>query len=250
MTNPPCLHCTSSGTHKAGRNASGSQRYYCTACIHYFTPSPRLNGYAPEFRAVAIRAVLQGNNFSGAAHLLQVAPQSVANWAGAHAATLPPADQPSDPDIVEVDELFTFIGNKDTRVYLTTLVDRESRCFWGWDVLAERTAPALQALVDASPRAFQYNTDDFSVYHALNWRGQYHLVAPGKSQTFAVEANNAELRHYLARLARRTRCYSKKLAWLKLMTRLFVYYWNKRQLYQRQYPHYRQTLVSFVPNRI
>ncbi len=75
-------------------------------------------------------------------------------------------------------------------------------------------------------------------------------MAPGKSQTFAVEANNAELRHYLARLARRTRCYSKKLRWLQLMLRLFVYYWNQRQLYQRQYPHAHPPLVSFVPNRI
>jgi hypothetical protein len=79
------------------------------------------------------------------------------------------------------------------------------------------------------------------------------LVAPGKSPTYAVEANanNAELRHYLARLTRRTRCYSKRLDWLKRMVKLFVHYWNQRQLWRRAHPRYSRgcALVSFVTFR-
>ena len=40
------------------------------------------------------------------------------------------------------------------------------------------------------------------------WPGT-HAVAPGKSQTHSVEADNAELRHYLARLSRKSRCFSR-----------------------------------------
>ncbi|MCS7088414.1 MAG: hypothetical protein NZL91_06945 [Thermoflexales bacterium] len=58
----------------------------------------------------------------------------------------------------------------------------------------------LQAAVGQAPRAFQYCTDGFSGYAALDYRGGWHLVALGKSQTDSVEAGRAELRHFLARL--------------------------------------------------
>lgn len=77
-----------------------------------------------------------------------------------------------------------------------------------WGVAPDRTGDAIQLVVDQMPNAFQYCTDGHSGYAAVNWHRGLHLVAHGKSQTYAVEANNAELRHYLARLTRRTRCYS------------------------------------------
>ena len=246
MTPETCPHCQSTTT-KAGRNPSGSQRYQCKTCRRHFTPLPNRNGYGPEVRRRAIRAVLQGNSLRGTAALEEVAPESVANWVKAHAARLPEPACPDEVDIAEMDEWFTFVGNKTQRVYLVTLVDRKTRCFLGWDVVKERTTEALQAVLDAGPRAFQYNTDAFSTYTTLHWRGQYHLVAPGKSETYAVEGNNAELRHYVARLARRTRCFAQTLTGLQQLLRLFVYYWNQRQLYHRQYPQYRRSLVSFVP---
>jgi phage terminase small subunit len=45
---------------------------------------------------------------------LGVNPQSVANWAQAHAEKLPPAPVPEQVENAELDELFTFIGDKKT----------------------------------------------------------------------------------------------------------------------------------------
>jgi ABC-type polysaccharide/polyol phosphate export permease len=44
-----------------------------------------------------------------------------------------------------------------------------------------------------------------------------------------VEGVNAELRHYLARLARRSRCVSDCMHVLRRAVKLFVYLWNRRQ---------------------
>ena len=68
-----------------------------------------------------------------------------------------------------------------------------------------------------------------------------------KSQTYSVEADNAELRHYLARLVRKSRCFSRSLHALRLAVRLFVYCWNCRQLYKRDYPAYPSHLIDFLP---
>jgi insertion element IS1 protein InsB len=50
-----------------------------------------------------------------------------------------------------------------------------------------------------------YATDGFRAYNKLP--PQKHLI--GKAHTFTVEGKNSQLRHYLARFHRRTKCYSK-----------------------------------------
>ena len=127
-----------------------------------------------------------------------------------------------------------------------TQVDRETRCFMSWLVVTERTTQTLQAIVDDAPIAFQYCTDGLTTYDALNYHTGLHLVAEGKSQTYSVEGGNADLRHYLARLAKKSRCFSRCLDALKRNIALFIQCWNRRQLYKRAYPHYDPPLRNFV----
>lgn len=67
-----------------------------------------------------------------------------------------------------------------------------------------------------------------------------------KSQTYCVEGDNAELRHYLARLGRRSRCFSRCLPALRRAAKWFVFAWNRRQLYRQHYPNYPAHLIRFV----
>jgi len=82
-----------------------------------------------------------------------------------------------------------------------TEVDRSTRCITSWAVVWERSWEALQGVVEGANPAQQYYSDAFATYETLVYlpRGRY-AVAPGKSQTYSVEADNAELRHYLAHL--------------------------------------------------
>ncbi len=116
----------------------------------------------------------------------------------------------------------------------------------GWDVVAERTETALQALVDRSPQAQHYYSDDFSTYHALVYYPGHHQALRDKRQTYSVEADNSVLRHYLARLARRSRCFSRCLHALRRAIKLFVYAWNRRQLHRRALPRYPAHVKDFV----
>jgi IS1 family transposase len=56
-------------------------------------------------------------------------------------------------------------------------------------------------------------------------------MMPDKSQTYSVEADNAELRHCLARLTHRSRGFSRCLDTLRAALRIFIFCWNHRQLY-------------------
>jgi IS1 family transposase len=127
-----------------------------------------------------------------------------------------------------------------------TAVERQTRCIVGYDVAFDREPARLQRLVDRAPQAAQYYSDDLAGYTNLVYYPGKHRALPDKRETYAVEADNAELRHYLARLARRSRCFTRAIQALRDAIKLFVYAWNRRQLSRRAHPKYPAHLFDFV----
>ena len=111
--------------------------------------------------------------------------------------------------------------------------------------MAERTSEALQACLERAPQAKQYYSDAFPGYDTLNY-GAHYEMRTDKEETYSVEAVNADLRHYLKRLARKSRSFSRRMQALMRTLRLFVYCYNHRQIMKRLYPKYTFHLVDFV----
>jgi hypothetical protein len=66
---------------------------------------------------------------------------------------------------------------------------------------------------------------------------------PDKSETYRAEGDSAQLRHYVARLARKSRC----LHALVRAVKLFVFLWNSRQLAHQPFPVHPYQLIDFLP---
>lgn len=128
-------------------------------------------------------------------------------------------------------------------------MDRASHCIVGWTLALHRPFEVLQAVVDQAPHAPHYFSDGFPNYADVYYHGGTYQALADKSQTYTVEGQNAELRHYLARLHRKTRCFSKCLIALWRAIDLFVHFWNRRQLAQREHPEYHTHLIDFVSMR-
>ena len=108
----------------------------------------------------------------------------------------------------------------------------------------ERTQNAIQQLVDQAPKAKWDYSDGFDPYaHLWDHFGRYE-VSQGKSDTYSLEAENAALRHDLARLARQSRCFSRCPQALRCAIRLFAFCYNSRQLYKQRYPKYSAHLMD------
>jgi transposase-like protein len=113
-----CPHCGRRDQQvKIGHNASGSQRNVCKVCRRKYTPVPREVGYAEKTRQEALRLYVDGMNQRRIARTVGVSHQTVANWIKAHADSLPntpPEGLALTLEVNELDELFTFIGDKKT----------------------------------------------------------------------------------------------------------------------------------------
>ena len=126
-----------------------------------------------------------------------------------------------------------------------TIVDRETRCFLSIKAVWQRSQEIGQEMVNQSP-ADQYYSDKFALYSSLIYRKGYHLSLADKSETYSVEAGNAELRHYLTRLVRRSRCFSRCLDWLNRHLKAFAHAWNQRQLHNHAHPYNKKHVIDFV----
>ena len=110
-----CPKCKSKAKqHKVGTTVAGSQRYRCYGCKHTYTPIQKPRGYSEELRQQALRMYVDGMNLRRIGRHLGIHHQSVANWVKAYASQLPKAPVPEQVDAAELDEMFTFIGDKKT----------------------------------------------------------------------------------------------------------------------------------------
>ena len=112
-----CSHCLRTDKQvKNGKTVAGSQLYKCKVCQRKYAPEPKTRGHDRATRQRAIRLVLDGNSQRQAARHAGVSQGSVAIWLKKYADelpdTLPGPDQPV--EVAEQDELFTFIGEKET----------------------------------------------------------------------------------------------------------------------------------------
>lgn len=127
-----------------------------------------------------------------------------------------------------------------------TFVDRATHCILSWRVVWARTGAVVQEMLHESVPGHTYYSDGLEAYQAALYWPSAHYPMEDKSQTYSVEATNAELRHYLARLARKSRCFSRCVTALRNAVKLFVFAFNRRQLAKRQFPNYSFHVRDFV----
>ena len=114
-------------------------------------------------------------------------------------------------------------------------VARETRLIGGAQVLESRDEVSMQEYADDLPQAQRYSSDQLAVYGDLLWpptpqgRASSYVVSYGKEETYTIESINTDLRTYLGRLKRKSRCFSRSIEALRIAIRLFVWYYNRRR---------------------
>jgi hypothetical protein len=131
----------------------------------------------------------------------------------------------------ELDELYWFINKKaDTEtkenVYLMTMVCPEPRMIVGFEVAMDKGSVHIQNIVDGAPEVDFYRTDGYFGYLDVIFPGDHVRNTRDKKDTHNVESINADLRHYIPVLRRRSRCFCRSLETLQAVIEVFVDAYN------------------------
>ena len=132
---------------------------------------------------------------------------------------------------MEIDELYWFVGQKGTsetreNCYIIPLVSRVPRQIVGIDAAYDKSPDRIQALVDNSPPANNYCTDGYLGYIDVVYPGNHIRNIHNKKDTCGVESVNADLRHYIPILRRRSRCFPRSIETLKAVLEVFADSYN------------------------
>ncbi len=114
-------------------------------------------------------------------------------------------------DCLEVDEFWTYVGNKKNKVWLIYAYHRPTgeivSYVWGKRNL-KTTKQLRNKILELGVSYGCICTDNWESF-CIAFTGDNHLV--GKANTQGIEGNNCRLRHRIRRAFRNTYCFSKKL---------------------------------------
>ncbi len=217
-----CPKCKSSQSKKNGFRR-GKQSYRCKNCGCQYVENPKPTAYSQEVKQLCLKMYLNGMGFRAIARVTDIDHATIINWVKETGETL--SDEPQDeelPEITEIDELPTFVGCKKNKFWIWTVVDHWNQGIILWTI-GDRSHQTFERIwqIIKCWGSFWYVTDGWKVY-PMYIEAEDHLVS--KTYMTRVEGENTRLRHYLARLHRRTLCYSKSLDMLRYSLRLLLFY--------------------------
>ena len=212
-----CAKCGSAEIRRNG-HSGGHARYQCKACGYQARFVPAAVGKAAQYAQVEALLV-ERNSQRSIARVTGVARMTIAKRLKKAAAASPPQPrlrpkkaQRKEWEILELDELWSFVGHKRRKVWLWLVVERARRRIVGWTLGSRGEAP-LRQLWQALPRRYHrhcwYFTDQWKAYAKVLPRWQHRPCAKGEGQTNIVEAINCSLRQRCGVLVRKSCSFSK-----------------------------------------
>ena len=142
------------------------------------------------------------------------------------AETLVPAEA---DDILELDEVWSFVLKKKNKRWLWTAICRRTRQIVAY-AIGDRSERTCQKLWNAIPEAYKTSlsySDFWDAYDKVFPKETHRSVGKETGQTAHMERWNNTLRQWNARYVRKTLSFSKKEFYHDLVTRLFIVRYNQ-----------------------
>ena len=142
--------------------------------------------------------------------------------------TLVPAEA---GDVLELDELWSYVGSKKNALWLWIALCRRTRQVVAWHH-GSRSMLCCRQLWDKIPQAYKRGlifTDFWSAYQEVVPETQHRACGKAQGHTNHVERFNLTLRQRIGRLTRKTLSFSKCHIMHLIHIRLFFHFYNQQQ---------------------
>ena len=159
-----CRSCGSSNLLRDGRNKCGNEQYHCKNCGVYRVLRPKAR-YREAQRPQILRAYRERMSLRGLQRLFGVWRRTVLRWLERYVARLPRLPQTLLPaqaaDVLEMDELVTFVSEKGFKRWLSTAQCRRTRQIVAFAIgdRSQDTGNRVGQAMPAEYRACPINTD-------------------------------------------------------------------------------------------
>jgi insertion element IS1 protein InsB len=216
-----CTKCNSSNSIKKGLR-NHKQRFYCKDCKRYFQSSYNYQAYKSDTNDFIISLLKESCSVRGISRILKISKDTVLSR------MLKISKQIKIPYFnklgckFEIDEMWSFIGNKKNVTWITYTLERETKSIINFYV-GRKTKETIRPLIDKVLllQPIRIYTDRLNIYPSLipkeiHKRFQYC--------TNRIERMNLNLRTHIKRLSRKTICFSRNKIYLEAHLR--IYFWG------------------------
>ena len=209
---------------KWGRQKNGAQRFYCKQCKKYQQKEYSYAACKTGVVEMIPRLVCNSMGIRGIANVLNIAVNTAVRLIKkvAEGITKPPI--PLNRKSFEIDEVRTFIGNKENQYWVAYVLCSETKQVIDY-IVGKRSKRTLRMVVNTAmcSGVKSIRTDKLNIYQSLIPESMH--VSSAYNINY-IERNNLNLRTHLKRLSRRTICFSKSLVMLTAC--LKIYFWHQQ----------------------
>jgi insertion element IS1 protein InsB len=222
-----CRSCGSTNIIRNGRNKCGNPQYHCRDCGVYRVLRPK-ERYTAVDKAQILRAYRERMSLRGLQRVFGVWRGTVLRWLEDYVAQLPNLPDTLLPveasDVLEMDELVSFVSEKWFKRWLWTAQCRRTRQIVAYAIgdRSQDTGRIMwQAVPDAYKRCTCY-TDHWEAYTLFLPLDQHIPSGKATGLTAHQERWYNTLRQWLGRYTRKSLSFSKEDHYLDLVTRWFI----------------------------
>lgn len=224
-----CRRCGSANIVKNGKDYKGSQKFLCKECGAAGTLEPQ-ESYSFERKIEILKAYQERPSMRGITRIFGVARTTLASWLKRLADCLPGLEEtlsePKPDDVLELDELWSFVYSKDNQRWVWIALCRRTRQVVAYFV-GDRTAESARKLWERIPLAYR-QCKTFSDFWEAYEKTFPNNTAVGKEagETNHVERWNNTLRQRLGRFARKSLSFSKSDFFHEVALFMFLVHYN------------------------
>jgi IS1 family transposase len=166
------------------------------------------------------------------ARVFGVARKTITRWLTEAIKQLPPCrqsiTQAKQDDVLELDELWSFVGKKSNKQWLWVALCRRTRQVVAY-VIGDRSKTTCLKIWRKLPKSYRHcltYSDFWEAYGRVFPKDTHRCVGKESGKTAHVERWNNTLRQRMARFVRQTLSFSKSLVAHHMFTKWFIYHYN------------------------
>ena len=134
-------------------------------------------------------------------------------------------------DVLEFDELCSFVGSKERKRWVWTAISRRTRQIVGW-VVGDRSNQTFKRLLRKVPAGYlkaRSYSDQWKAYRMLLAKSNHRMTGKGEGETSHMERWNSTLRQRMSRFVRKSLAFSKKDRYHQMALKLFIWFYNEER---------------------